>query len=167
MQPLERMAAHIAAYRSASEHATPLTDVTTNKVAAYTLVHVTDNNQSPHPDVWRSVGWWYSNLAEFTLQWELPHLSEKERESAFPLLKPLIEGDVPIERFDHADMIVIGDTERCIEKMKHYADLGVDELICYVQFGYLPHEAVMRTVEVLGKEVIPELAAYRAQTRDN
>jgi hypothetical protein len=51
--------------------------------------------------------------------------------------------------------------------MKHYADLGVDELICYVQFGYLPHEAVMRTVEVLGKEVIPELAAYRAQTRDN
>ena len=58
-------------------------------------------------------------------------------------------------------MIVIGDPERCIEKMKHYADLGVDELICYVQFGYLPHEAVMRTIEVLGKEVIPELAAYR------
>ena len=161
MQPLERMAAHIAAYRSASEQATPLTDVTTNKVAAYTLVHVTDNNRSPDTDVWRSVGWWYSNLAEFTLQWELPHLSEHERESAFPLLKPLIEGDVPIERFDNADMIVIGDTERCIEKMKHYADLGVDELICYVQFGYLPHEAVMRTIEVLGKEVIPELAAYR------
>jgi alkanesulfonate monooxygenase SsuD/methylene tetrahydromethanopterin reductase-like flavin-dependent oxidoreductase (luciferase family) len=64
-------------------------------------------------------------------------------------------------------MIVIGDTERCIEKMKHYADLGVDELICYVQFGYLPHEAVMRTIEVLGKEVIPELAAYRGQRRDN
>ena len=165
MQPLERMAAHIAAYRSASEQATPLTDVTTNKVAAYTLVHVTDNNRSPDTDVWRSVGWWYSNLAEFTLQWELPHLSEQERESAFPLLKPLIEGDVPIERFDNADMIVIGDTERCIEKMKHYADLGVDELICYVQFGYLPHDSVLRTIETLGKEVIPELAAYQAAER--
>ena len=115
--------------------------------------------------MWQSVGWWYSNLAEFTLQWELPHLSERERESAFPLLKPLVEGGVPIERFDNADMIVVGDAERCIQKTKHYADLGVDELICYVQFGYLPHESVMRTIEVLGKEVIPELAAYPAPTR--
>jgi alkanesulfonate monooxygenase SsuD/methylene tetrahydromethanopterin reductase-like flavin-dependent oxidoreductase (luciferase family) len=169
MQPLERMAAHIAAYRSASEHATPLTDVRTNKVAAYTLVHVTDNNASGNtcsdPDVWGSVGWWYSNLAQFTLEWELPHLSEQEKESAFPLLKPLIEGDVPIERFDNADMIVVGDAGRCIEKMKHYADLGVDELICYVQFGYLPHDSVLRTIETLGKEVIPELAAYQAAER--
>ncbi len=44
--------------------------------------------------------------------------------------------------------------------MKHYADLGVDELICYVQFGYHSHESVMKTIELLGKEVLPELEAY-------
>jgi hypothetical protein len=42
--------------------------------------------------------------------------------------------------------------------MLKYQDLGVDELICYVQFGYLPHESVMRTIELLGTEIIPELA---------
>ncbi|HSS08307.1 MAG TPA: LLM class flavin-dependent oxidoreductase [Acidimicrobiales bacterium] len=165
MQPLERMAAHIAAYRTASRQPQPLTGVTTNKVAAYTLVHITDEHiTNEHitndSDIWRSVGWWYTNLAQFTLDWELPHLSQQEKDTAFPLLKPLIEGDVPIERFDNADMIVVGDTDRCIQKMKHYADLGVDELICYVQFGYLSHESILRTIEVLGKEVIPELAAY-------
>jgi len=57
------------------------------------------------------------------------------------------------DHFDAADMIVVGDAERCLEKMKRYADLGVDELICYVQFGYDPHASVMRTIDILGREV--------------
>jgi hypothetical protein len=36
----------------------------------------------------------------------------------------------------------------------------VDELLCYVQFGYLPHESVMKTLEIIGKEVLPELDKY-------
>jgi hypothetical protein len=44
--------------------------------------------------------------------------------------------------------------------MLHYANLGVEQLICYVQFGHLPHETVMRTIELLGTEVIPELERH-------
>lgn len=162
MQPLEKMAAHIAAYRKAAEEITPLTDVVTNKVAAYTLVHCAESTAKAEENgIWESVGWWYQHLAQFTLEWELPHLSADERAAAFPLLNPLMEGNIPIDHFHQADMIVVGDADHCFEKMKHYADLGVDQLICYVQFGYLPHEAVMRTIEILGKEVIPELAGYR------
>ena len=43
MQPLERMAQQIEAYRKAQLRAKPLTDVATNKVAAYTLVHCADS----------------------------------------------------------------------------------------------------------------------------
>lgn len=161
MQPLEKMEAHIAAYREAAKSPRPITDVTTNKVAAYTLVHCAESmEQASENGVWESVGWWYQHLAQFTLEWELPHLSPAEREVAFPLLNPLMEGNIPIQHFHDADMIVVGDAERCYEKMKHYADLGVDQLICYVQFGYLPHESVMRTIEILGKEVVPELKGY-------
>jgi hypothetical protein len=76
-------------------------------------------------------------------------------------MKPLLKGHVPIQHFHDADMVVVGDAERCLQKMKHYADLGVDQLICYVQFGYHSHESVMRTIEILGKEVLPEIEAYR------
>ena len=41
--------------------------------------------------------------------------------------------------------------------MRKYAALGVDQLLCYVQFGHLEHESVMRTIELLGTEVIPTL----------
>jgi alkanesulfonate monooxygenase SsuD/methylene tetrahydromethanopterin reductase-like flavin-dependent oxidoreductase (luciferase family) len=135
--------------------------VATNKVAAYTLVHCAEtNDQARENGVWESVAWWYQNIAEFTLNWELPHLDPAAQEASFPLLKPLMEGNIPIESFDAGDMIVVGDPERCFEKMKHYADLGVDELICYVQFGYHSPESTLKTIELLGKEVLPELEKY-------
>ncbi len=161
MQPLEKMAQQIAAYRKAAARAKPLTDVTTNKVAAYTLVHCADSMEECEANgIWDSVAWWYQNLAEFTIEWELPHLSEEEQDQVFPLLKPMMDGNIPIQTFHEADMLVVGDAERCYEKMKHYADLGVDSLICYVQFGYHDHESVMKTLELLGKEVLPELERY-------
>jgi len=166
MQPLEKMAKQIEAYRGAQKRANPLTDVSTNKVAAYTLVHCADSMaQAEANGIWKSVAWWYQHLAEFTLEWELVHLSDEEQEQIFPLMKPLMEGNVPIDHFHDADMIVVGDPERCFEKMCHYADLGVDQLICYVQFGYHSHESVMRTIELIGKEVLPEIERYTPKPR--
>ena len=161
MQPLESMANQIKAYRAAQKRAKPLTGTSTNKVAAYTLVHCADTMAEAEANgIWDSVGWWYQNLAEFTLEWELPHFSEEERNEAFPFLKPMLEGNVPIDAFNEGDMIVVGDVDRCFEKMCHYADLGCDELICYVQFGGHSHESVMKTIELIGKEVLPEIEKY-------
>ncbi|MFJ8012402.1 LLM class flavin-dependent oxidoreductase [Streptomyces sp. NPDC096339] len=160
MQPLEAMARQVAAYRAAALDPRPLTDVTTNRVSAYTLVHATAPRAEPGARVWDSVAWWYSNLARFTLEWELPHLAPDERERAFPLLNPILEGEVPVREFSDGDMILIGDAETIVAKAKRYADLGVDQLICYVQWGYLEHREILRTLEILGKEVIPELARY-------
>ncbi|AWZ07603.1 MULTISPECIES: LLM class flavin-dependent oxidoreductase [unclassified Streptomyces] len=160
MQPLEAMAAQVAAYRAAAAAPSPLTDVTTDRVAAYTLVHATPPGTAPGARVWDSVAWWYSNLARFTLEWELPHLGPEERERTFPLLTPILEGNVPVREFSDGDMILIGDAETIVAKAKRYADLGVDQLICYVQWGYLEHREILRTLEILGKEVLPELARY-------
>ena len=82
MQPLEKMAAQIRGYRDAwnSPDAKPISDVATNKVAAYTLVHCAEtNDQARDNGVWESVAWWYQNIAEFTLKWELPHLPPEAR----------------------------------------------------------------------------------------
>ena len=158
MQPLEVMANHIRDYRAAAANPKPITRVTTNKVAAYTLVHCEESMAlCEEHGIWDSVWWWYKNLAEFILEWEVPHLSDEEKERMFPLLKRQIEGKFDPKWFSEADMIIVGDPETCVEKMVKYAELGVDQLICYVQFGYLSHESVMRTIELLGTKVMPEL----------
>ena len=166
MQPLELMAQQIEAYRVAIADPQPLTRVVNNRVAAYTLVHCAETmEQCEANGIWESVWWWYKNLAEFTIQWELPHLSKAEQDVIFPLLKRQMEDDFDPHEFSDADMIIVGDPEQCLKKMLHYEALGVDQLICYVQFGHLSHESVMRTIELVGTELIPELRRREVDAR--
>jgi alkanesulfonate monooxygenase SsuD/methylene tetrahydromethanopterin reductase-like flavin-dependent oxidoreductase (luciferase family) len=158
MQPLEKMAEHIVEYRKAAANAKPVTRVKQNKVAAYTLVHCADTFEKCEENgIWDSVWWWYQNLAQFTLDWEFPHFSQEEKDAIFPLLKRHAEGKLKPQNFNDADMIIVGDPDQCMTKFRRYAELGVEQVICYVQFGYLSHESIMRTIELLGKHIIPEL----------
>jgi alkanesulfonate monooxygenase SsuD/methylene tetrahydromethanopterin reductase-like flavin-dependent oxidoreductase (luciferase family) len=161
LQPVAKMADHIRAYRTAQSTARPqdmLTRVKNDRVGVYTLVHCyEDAGEAAAYGLWESVNWWYKNLAEFTLQWELAELSEEQQRAVFPLLEPVIKGEVPVEHYQNEDMIIIGTPEECLEKILRYESVGVDELLCYVQFGDLPHDKVMRTLELLATEVMPKL----------
>ncbi|MGA1699418.1 MAG: LLM class flavin-dependent oxidoreductase, partial [Ilumatobacteraceae bacterium] len=95
--------------------------------------------------------------AEFTLAWEAPNLSPEEQAKVFPLLQDTIAGTVDVDKYVNEDMIIVGTPEQCLEKIIRYDEAGVDQLLCYVQFGYLPHEKVLRNLELLGTHVIPEL----------
>ncbi|HEV8298419.1 MAG TPA: LLM class flavin-dependent oxidoreductase [Acidimicrobiales bacterium] len=159
LQPVEMMAKTIDVYRNAqADAAEPITRVKNDRAGAYTLVHCTDDlDEAAAYGLWDSVRWWYKHLAEFTLEWELPNLSKEEQEAVFPLLKPSIEGNIDVNRYTDEDMIIVGTPDECLEKILRYEEAGVDQLLCYVQFGTLPHEKVMRTIELLGTKVIPQL----------
>jgi hypothetical protein len=36
-------------------------------------------------------------------------------------------------------------------------EAGVDQVLCYLNFGYLPQKSVLKSIELLGTYVIPEL----------
>lgn len=161
MQPVEMMAERIKLYREAIQNPTPLTDSVNNRVAAYTLVHCAESMEKAEANgIWDAVWWWYQNIAEFILEWEIQTYTPELQDAIFPLLSRFKDGDIDTERFNEADMIIVGDPERVTKKMKRYADLGVDQLLCYSQFGSLEHEAIMENLELLGKYVIPELEDY-------
>ncbi|WP_236794692.1 LLM class flavin-dependent oxidoreductase [Amycolatopsis sp. GM8] len=165
LRPLADLKKQVDTYRAAAKNVSPITRVRQNKIASYTLVHCAESMAEAEDNgIWESVWWWYQNLAEFTIEWELQHLPQEEQDKVFPQRAAMRDGKFDPKSFHEADMIIVGDPERCLQKMKRYADLGVDELICYVQFGHLPHESVMKTIELLGKEVIPEIEAYVPKT---
>ncbi|OLT11375.1 monooxygenase [Actinomadura sp. CNU-125] len=159
MQPVEKMAEAIQTYRRGqADCVQPLPAFKNDRVGAYTLVHCTDDPaEAERYGIWESVKWWYQNLAEFMLEWELAHLPEEEKQKAFPLLESTIRGDIDIARYTEQDMIIVGTPEECLRKILRYEEAGVDQLLCYSQFGALPHEKVMRSIELLGTEVLPEL----------
>lgn len=53
---------------------------------------------------------------------------------------------------------VIGDPARCREQVERFAAAGVDELILVMQVGTVPHEMVMRSIQLFGEQVLPHFA---------
>jgi alkanesulfonate monooxygenase SsuD/methylene tetrahydromethanopterin reductase-like flavin-dependent oxidoreductase (luciferase family) len=163
LRPLSDTAAYIAAYRDAQAQAhrdDQLTRVRTNKVAAYTLVHCVDDlDEAAAYGVWDSVEWWYRDLKEFAVKWELPNTPSEQLAQSGPARDRMLANSHSAAYYQSQDMIIIGTPEMCLEKLIRYDEAGVDELICYVQWGDLPHEKVMRSLELLGTKVIPQLEA--------
>jgi alkanesulfonate monooxygenase SsuD/methylene tetrahydromethanopterin reductase-like flavin-dependent oxidoreductase (luciferase family) len=158
LQPLSKLKPLVDLYREAQAHATPMTGVRTNKIGIYTLVHCAESRTKFETNrLWESMWWWYTTVAQFSLKWELSHLTPEEQARAFPLLDKQARGDFDITQFDTEDMVIVGTPEECLQKFLKYEEAGVDQVLCYTKFGYLPHEAVMKSIELLGDYVIPEL----------
>lgn len=164
LQPIEVMADTIRCYREAQSDpsASLLTRVRNDRVGAYTLVHCCDDlDVAADYGLWDSVRWWYEDIARFTAEWEIPLMNAEQKamvDSVSNLARAL-EGDVDVNAFNDQDMIIIGTPETCLEKIIHWDEIGVDQLLCYVQFGDLPHDAIMRNLELLATKVMPVLEA--------
>lgn len=59
------------------------------------------------------------------------------------------------EVLEPLDSVVIGDPDHCIERLRGYQAIGADRVMCLMQFGAIPHAAVMRSLELVGRQVAP------------
>ena len=53
---------------------------------------------------------------------------------------------------------VVGDPDRCVELAERYQASGCDLLLCLVNPYKIEHEAVMKSIELMGKHVLPAFA---------
>ena len=51
--------------------------------------------------------------------------------------------------------IVTGTAEEVVQQFKAVEDAGIDEVICYFNFGLLPHQATLHQMERVSREVMP------------
>ena len=159
MFPVDDLAGRITRYREKVKNAVPLTKFVNNKVAPYTLVHCAPNMTKAEQDydVWASVAHWYTSVLEFIIQWELPPMSDEETMRRFPLLESSRNGTFDPRHFAEQDMIIVGEVDECTEKIERYQRVGCDAILCYMEFGRLPHESIMTSIDLLGTHVIPKL----------
>ena len=62
------------------------------------------------------------------------------------------------EALEPLDSVVIGDPEHCIGKLRGYEAIGADRMMCLMQFGAIPPEAVLRSFELAGRTLVPAFA---------
>lgn len=60
-----------------------------------------------------------------------------------------------IDKMVEDGVVCIGDPHRCINVIKKWESIGVDQIMCLMQAGRIPHEKVMESIRLFGEEVIP------------
>ena len=148
----------IQAYRENIKNAQPVGGSINNQVAALTFVHCQEDNKKALEIGGDGVNWYTTVgrrlVAEFreaygTRVESYRHFTtEFEKESGYT-------GELSIEDQVKNGALCIGDPDTCIKVAKKYQEVGVDQLMCLMQMGHVPHQKVMNSIELFGKYVIP------------
>jgi alkanesulfonate monooxygenase SsuD/methylene tetrahydromethanopterin reductase-like flavin-dependent oxidoreductase (luciferase family) len=64
---------------------------------------------------------------------------------------------VPMEEIVKAGGACIGSPETCLNVLQYLSDAGVDEALLFMQMYTTPHKKIMRSIELLAKQVMPRL----------
>ena len=62
-------------------------------------------------------------------------------------------------------VVIGGDPDSCIAAIRKHEEAGVDQLMIMIQTETIPHEKVMKSIELLGKHVLPVFKEEEARAR--
>jgi alkanesulfonate monooxygenase SsuD/methylene tetrahydromethanopterin reductase-like flavin-dependent oxidoreductase (luciferase family) len=162
--PPEELEPRIANYRRGiAECKEPVGKFVNDRAATFTMVHCADTNERARAEAEESFVWYPKTAGR-----SIAALAEWMQDRGQDLGNYNYAGEaLKGERsgfFDHLTMDylydsgagLVGDPDRCIELCRRYEAVGCELLFCLLNPYNISHEAVMHSIELLGKHVIPE-----------
>ncbi len=59
------------------------------------------------------------------------------------------------------DLIAVGPPSEALRVARRYRESGADQILFFLQYGAIPHEHVMRSIELLARDVLPEIHSWQ------
>jgi alkanesulfonate monooxygenase SsuD/methylene tetrahydromethanopterin reductase-like flavin-dependent oxidoreductase (luciferase family) len=143
----------IGRYRNALKEAQPVTSTLNTRVAVLQVVHCAATMQEARANAEAAVMWFHEQVFAFTRPFLQDNISPSYR-----YLQGFQKVDTRKITFDYLHengMIVVGDPEHCIKRLKPFHDAGVDLILCLMQLYTIPHQKVMESIRLFGTHVIP------------
>lgn len=142
---LEQLAKRVETYREGIKEAKPVGNYINNKVSSFTQLHCAETterareySEKPFMDYTGTV----IDLYEQKLQKTGVNIDfSKAREK------------LNWKHLNDADQVIVGNPDEIIEKLEKYELAGVDEV--FIRSEGIEHAEVMKSIELLGKHVIP------------
>lgn len=185
-ESLERASRLIGLYRAAVARCTsPVGAFVNDQVGFFTFVHCADTDEEAMRNGAAAAAAWYTvtALTFFEAATEFVRANARNEElvkspgltgdflrgeaanatsEANLLIARILQGEQVrdeevFEVLSAQDSLIVGSPETCRKKLRAYADLGIDRLMCLQQIGGIPHEKVMKSIRLIG-ELIPDLA---------
>jgi alkanesulfonate monooxygenase SsuD/methylene tetrahydromethanopterin reductase-like flavin-dependent oxidoreductase (luciferase family) len=157
---VEEVAGRIEAYRTRIRDAKPVGAFVNDQVGTFTITHCAETTERALANGADDAAIWYMLYAFQVLALQgapggpapKPYGDLLEK---YPLVKKAAEGTVRFADLDAADVVVVGDPDACVRKFERYRRAGIDRVVCLMQVGRLSHEAIMESIRLFGRHVIP------------
>ena len=94
---------------------------------------------------------YYSNISDALIS----SRGEKRDESKPLTAAPIAPSAFDIDAAAQSGTVICGNPDDCIKGIEKYPQAGIDELMLLVQVGAMPHGAIMDTIKLIGRHVIP------------
>lgn len=169
-QTLPELEGLLDAYRAAAQHRNPVGATVNDELGVFTLAHCAPTMDTARTDGGPEAITAYVGICLHLVAAGLDPNSMEESlrrfgdgdpanpYGAMPLtefVRKAAHGDWTFTDLDEHDMVVLGDPAACIEKLERYASMGADRVLCLMQMGDLPDEAVKDSIRLFGQHVIP------------
>jgi alkanesulfonate monooxygenase SsuD/methylene tetrahydromethanopterin reductase-like flavin-dependent oxidoreductase (luciferase family) len=154
--PPEELGERIAIYRAGLKEAKPVGRFINPRAATFTMVHCAETNEEARENAAASVVWYLRK--SLSLIGGLATWQEGRDLGTYAYTKALQQLDtsfLDFETLDAMGAVIVGDPERCIERVRRYQAAGCDQLLCLMQPYAIPPAKVMRSIELFGQHVIP------------
>lgn len=157
----EKLAPRIQTYREAGRRAHPMGESINQQVAGFTVTLCLDDDTEARAIGGPAALWYTSTLGTIVGDWRgkriegyeyYSAMSQEAGELAASNLGGLLENGT----------YCIGDPDACIRTIRKYEEAGVDQIICFMQAGRIPHAKIMRSIELFGEKVIPAFRSASA-----
>ncbi|GAB3157925.1 LLM class flavin-dependent oxidoreductase [Amycolatopsis stemonae] len=185
-ESLERAGRLVELYRAAAGRCTsPVGAFVNNQVGFFTFVHCAGTDEEAMRNGAAAAAAWYTvtALTFFEAATEFVRVNARNEElkrapgltgdflrgeasntpsEANLLIASVLQGeqvadDEVFEVLSAQDSLIVGSPETCRKKLRAYANLGIDRMMCLQQIGGIPHEKVLKSIRLIG-ELIPDLA---------
>ncbi len=144
----------IAPYRSAVRNARPAGGTVNEQVAGFTVTLCLDDDTEARQIGGPAALWYTSMLSTILGDWRGKEVPGYEYYGAINRAAAG-QSTANMGTLIDSGVYCIGDPERCIRIIELYEAAGVDQLICFMQAGRIPHEKIMRSIALFGEQVIP------------
>jgi alkanesulfonate monooxygenase SsuD/methylene tetrahydromethanopterin reductase-like flavin-dependent oxidoreductase (luciferase family) len=168
---IPQLAERVQVYRQALAQAKPVGKFINDRVGAFTIVHVAETREQAIANgategainyllyAFRILGGFADpsrgmqrEHAEIEIK-STPYRDMIAKE--YPIIVKMQRGECTFDDLDQEDMVIVGDVDHCIRKVERYRRAGLDHFIALMQADRIPHESVLRSIELFGREIIP------------
>ena len=169
------MKEHVENYRESIKSAEPVGSFVNNQWANFTLGHCGDNNAAAQEAGARAIKEFFGPNRPYTadrrevyerlleswggvpdhLRANFQRFTGGEQDLGGGGVPRATLGEMPADLLCERGVIVAGDPDSCIRGVKQHQAVGVDQTLLIMQCDQIPHEQVMKSIKLFGREVIP------------